>query len=286
MTVQNTAETQTATGLAKVLSAFRSVGKMDMAFGGTVRPNATALDILSLSGAYTRALANLVVHPGEGLGGKALMLKRPVSVDSYLSAQGITHVFDHAVSAENLETVVALPIMVDEAPRMVVYLGSRSRIALGDRWFDRFAPLVRKVAHDISVDDEVRRRLSRLTSLADAQPEVPMTVSDMHEIAEELADVVQMMPDDALRARVDHVRSRFASATPHNARQGEDVALSRREIDVLAQVALGRTNQQAAAHLGLLPNTVKSYLKTAMRKLNAENRVQAMLSAQKAGLIS
>jgi len=57
------------------------------------------------------------------------------------------------------------------------------------------------------------------------------------------------------------------------------------EVEVLIQVSLGRSNREAAEELGLLPNTVKSYLKTAMRKLEAKNRVQAITAAREAGLI-
>lgn len=63
------------------------------------------------------------------------------------------------------------------------------------------------------------------------------------------------------------------------------ISLRQREIDVLQQVARGLSNREIAESLGLLPNTVKSYLKTAMRKLQASNRVQAILVARKEGLI-
>jgi len=54
---------------------------------------------------------------------------------------------------------------------------------------------------------------------------------------------------------------------------------------VLAEVARGCTNDEVAEALGLLPNTVKSYLKSAMRKLGATNRVQAVNLARAAGAL-
>jgi DNA-binding CsgD family transcriptional regulator len=272
----------TGEGLARVLAAFRSAARMDMAFGGRVLPESRRLEITELCGARTRSLANLVVRPGAGLGGKSLLLGRPVSVTSYQSAQGITHVYDHAVSQENLETVVALPIVVDNVPRMVLYLANRAQVGLGDRWFDSFAPLVRRLERDIAVDDEVRRRLREVT---DSRPGPEcLTRSDLRELSDELAAVAAEVDDAALRARIDLLRTRLTlSPAPIPGRPG--VVLAPREVDVLTQVALGRGDREAAEQLGLLPNTVKSYLKTAMRKLDANNRVQAITAAREAGLI-
>lgn len=290
MTAESSVDAPASTSIARVLSMLAPIGKMDMVFGGWVHPETSVLEITHLNGARTRSLANLQVRPGEGLGGKAVMMRRPVSVDSYLSAKGITHVFDSAVSAERLETVVALPIVVNNVPRMVIYLGNRTRVGLGDNWFDAFAPVVRKLTHDISIDDEVRRRLSQLVPHPEATtPSVAEATlsgaTTLGEIAEELDELAAMVTDDAVLAKIAHLRSRFDTVHSADPRR-EPAELTSREVDVLGQVALGRTNQQAAENLGLMPNTVKSYLKTAMRKLNAENRVQAMLAARDAGLIN
>jgi LuxR family transcriptional regulator, regulator of acetate metabolism len=283
MTAQSSAEAAPGLSISRVLSALRPIGRMDMVFGGWVRRETSTLEITHLNGAKTRSLANLLIRPGEGLGGKAVMMRRPVAVDSYLTAQGITHVFDNAVSAERLETVVALPIVVEDVARMVIYLGNRTRVELGDRWFDAFAPVVRKLTRDISVDDEVRRRL-RLLSQPDQVP-LRQDNPNMGEVAEELDELATMITDEAVLAKIEHLRSRLDGVRSSDQRR-QQAELTPREIDVLAQVAIGCTNQQAADNLGLMPNTVKSYLKSAMRKLNVENRVQAMLAARDAGLLT
>lgn len=269
-------------GLARALAAFRSAGRMDMAFGGRVLGQGTALEISELCGARTRALANLVVRSGAGLGGKSLMLGRPVSVTSYAAAQGITHVYDHAVKQEHLETVVALPVVVENVPRLVIYLGNRTQVGLGDRWFDTFTPLLRRLERDVAVDDEVRRRLALLRP---AHHEPALSPGDLRDIGHELAELAGAVQDEALRARIEVLRARVdpGSAVPSPRRPS--VGLAPREVDVLRQVALGRTNREAADELGLLPNTVKSYLKTAMRKLDANNRVQAITAARESGVL-
>ncbi len=61
--------------------------------------------------------------------------------------------------------------------------------------------------------------------------------------------------------------------------------LAPREIDMLANVALGKRNAQIGHQLGLTEATVKSYLSSAMRKLGSSNRYEAVIAARRAGLI-
>ncbi|WP_141006717.1 helix-turn-helix domain-containing protein [Nocardioides humi] len=285
-----------ALDLSRTLAEFRATGDSDMAFGGPVVADGTAIDITGLHSARTRSLQGLRVRSGFGLGGKALLLGRPTSVTSYHHARGITHQYDEPVRAERLETVTALPIVVDRVPRMVVYLGHRAQVVLGDVWYDAFLPLVRRAEREIAVDDEVRRRLGRLRGLGHtpepAAPQVRLTRADLRDISDELADLAALVEDDALRARLEDVRSRVergrspaASPDRRTARGAAPTGLAAREIDVLAQIALGQSNREVAASLGLVESTVKSYLKNAMRKLHATNRVHAVRLAREAGVI-
>jgi two-component system nitrate/nitrite response regulator NarL len=50
-------------------------------------------------------------------------------------------------------------------------------------------------------------------------------------------------------------------------------------------VALGESNPEIAAALTLSRNTVKSYLQSAMQKLGARNRVDAIMRANEYGLL-
>lgn len=61
--------------------------------------------------------------------------------------------------------------------------------------------------------------------------------------------------------------------------------LTRREYEVLRHVAMGQTNPEIADAIGLTRNTVKSYLQTALQKLGARNRVEAIAKATEAGLL-
>ncbi|MGW5373690.1 response regulator transcription factor, partial [Streptomyces sp. NPDC004011] len=62
-------------------------------------------------------------------------------------------------------------------------------------------------------------------------------------------------------------------------------SLAPRELDVLSWVAAGATNAAVAERLGLRPETVKGYLRSAMRKLGAHTRGEAVTAARRAGLL-
>jgi DNA-binding NarL/FixJ family response regulator len=61
--------------------------------------------------------------------------------------------------------------------------------------------------------------------------------------------------------------------------------LSKREREVLVQLAAGATNREIAARLHLSPHTVKEYASTLYRKLEVANRIQAARRAEQLRLI-
>lgn len=64
---------------------------------------------------------------------------------------------------------------------------------------------------------------------------------------------------------------------------GTDLGLSRREAQVLALVAQGLANDEVADRLFLSINSVKSYIRTAYRKIGATTRSQAVVWAVEHG---
>lgn len=64
-----------------------------------------------------------------------------------------------------------------------------------------------------------------------------------------------------------------------------DSDLTPREQEVLALVAQGMSNKQAAAALGLSEYTVRNHLRSILEKLHLQNRVEAATYAIRAGLI-
>jgi DNA-binding CsgD family transcriptional regulator len=61
--------------------------------------------------------------------------------------------------------------------------------------------------------------------------------------------------------------------------------LSPREVEVLQQLASGRSNREIAKALYVAPGTVKAHLHHIFRKLEAASRLQAVAHAREAGLI-
>lgn len=61
--------------------------------------------------------------------------------------------------------------------------------------------------------------------------------------------------------------------------------LTHREHEILRRVARGESNAEIAAVVYLAPTTVKSYLQSALRKLGARNRVEAVFKLGELGLL-
>ena len=62
--------------------------------------------------------------------------------------------------------------------------------------------------------------------------------------------------------------------------------LTARELEVLRQLALGRSNKEIAEALSISDETVKSHVGKVLGKLQVENRAQAMVQALKRGLVA
>jgi DNA-binding NarL/FixJ family response regulator len=65
----------------------------------------------------------------------------------------------------------------------------------------------------------------------------------------------------------------------NNASKSQTEKLSERQIEILALVAVGATNDEIADRLCISPHTVKTHLYRIFKKINVPNRVQAALWA-------
>jgi DNA-binding NarL/FixJ family response regulator len=64
---------------------------------------------------------------------------------------------------------------------------------------------------------------------------------------------------------------------------GRGEGLSDRESEILALITQGKSNAEVAALTYLSPNTIKSYIRTIYRKIDAASRTQAVLWGVKHG---
>jgi DNA-binding NarL/FixJ family response regulator len=76
---------------------------------------------------------------------------------------------------------------------------------------------------------------------------------------------------------------RFATATPTDRHTLDKLTL--REREVLLLIARGRTNSEVARELNLGIQTIKTHVSSILRKLQARDRVQAVIVAYEAGMV-
>ncbi|WP_404189268.1 helix-turn-helix transcriptional regulator [Streptomyces tauricus] len=299
------------------LMRLRRETGLAVAFGGLVEPGRAQVRISELNGTTTAALSALAVSSGNGLGGKAVALVRPCAVSDYSSSRRISHEYDVAVAAEGLCSVLAVPVVVRRRVRGVLYGALRSAQPLGDRTLSAAVEAARDVEQSLAVRDEVDGLLAAARGLCGhAHPGAPgrsvrhagaqgaqgaegMVWERLREAHGALRALAPRVVDPALRAELLAVCETLA-ASPGSARsagserppgsagpacQAGQVRLTPRELDVLTCVAVGATNAAAGERLGLRAETVKAYLRSAMRKLGAHTRLEAVVAARRAGLL-
>ncbi|MEV0124696.1 LuxR C-terminal-related transcriptional regulator [Streptomyces sp. NPDC050703] len=266
--------------MRNALLRLRRATGVPVAFGGLLEGQ-RHVRIGELSGTGTPALCGLAVSTGAGLGGKAVALSRPCAVTDYSVSRHISHEYDSAVEAEGLRSVLAVPVVVRRRVRGVLYGALRTAQPLGDRTLSAAVAAARDVEQALVVRDEVRSLLA-----AAREPVAgPGAWEQVREAHGALRGLAPRIVDPALRAELLAVCGRLESATVPAAERSRPVRLAPREVDVLACVAAGVTNAVAAERLGVRPETVKGYLRSAMRKLGSHTRLEAVVAARRAGLL-
>lgn len=246
-------------------------GGVPVLFGGEVHGD--ALLLTEFVGTRTGMLRGLVVRSRSGLGGASMVAGRPMSVADYRNASTITHDYDAPVLSEGIRSVVAVPVVVDGSARAMLYGAYRASAPMGGRAVDLMVTSARRISDELRIRDEVDRRLR----LQEAATTSAVTSERVREVHAELRRLAGTAPD--LRDELERLAGRLIAV------DATDVHLSARELDVLAQVALGCSNAEAAERLSLKPETVKSYLRSATAKLGAHSRMEAVSKARRAGLL-
>jgi DNA-binding NarL/FixJ family response regulator len=254
-------------------------------FGGMV--DRGDLKLSGLVGTRSQILRGLVIHAECGAGGRAIAERRPVGVRNYAQARTITHEYDHHVGAEGIETLLAVPVVVRRQTRAVLYGGLRLDTDLGGRAIEPVVAGAQTLAREFEVRDEVDRRVRILTSASDTpaeregpDPRVSEAITESYLALRAIADRVE---DTALSSEIQAIEGRLRRLTSTDATAS--IRLSRRETDVLAHASLGCRNAEIADRMSLSPETVKSYMRNLMAKLDVHSRHEAVVQARKLGLL-
>ncbi|TCP53982.1 LuxR family GAF modulated transcriptional regulator [Tamaricihabitans halophyticus] len=269
------------TAIRGALLQLRRRTRLPVAFGGPVTGR-DELRLMELVGTVTNSLRGLAVSPGSGLGGKVVRLGRVVALTDYPSASVITHDYDAAVRPEGLRAIVAVPVVVRQSVRGVLYGAVRHATAMGDQVLSAALDTARNLEQDLAVRDELRLRVDTLDAVAGSEVTGPEW-EEVRQAHTELRLLAQRTRDTGLRAELYRVCDRLTSATTPARDETVVPRLAPRELDVLSCVAAGCGNAETARRLGLRPETVKSYLRAAMRKLDVHGRYEAVVAARKLG---
>jgi DNA-binding CsgD family transcriptional regulator len=269
--------------LETALERVRRASGLPVAFGGLVSADGRSMRLTDFAGTTTLALNGLVVSAGNGLGGRVVTTARPGRVEDYAADPRISHEYDAPVTTEGLRAIAAVPVAMGGSVLAVLYAGTREPLAVGSRALDAMGRVALRLGTELTVRREVARRLAELeTAAARSRPEATAAEWENVRLAHaDLRTLAAETDDPRLRARLQEISGRLAGATAPSSPN----ALSPRELDVLAMVAVGCGNAEAARRLGLLPETVKSYLRNAMRKLGTHGRVETVVAARRLGFL-
>ena len=260
--------------LPERLSRLQRVGGLPVVFGGAIKrggSGAASLVISRLAGTVGTSLRGLNVPSGTGLGGAVLQERAAKKVENYASTTSITHQYDRVVvNEEKLTSVLAVPLIIGGAVRGVMYGAVRAPEPLGDRALKAATTIAGQLQRDIEELLKPRPR-DRVGQNASARA------------LEDHAAVIAPASDATLRARLSQIpRDLGGVSTTAPA----DVArLAPREVEVLRLVAHGASNLEIASELGLTTETIKAYLRSAMRRLGVHNRTAAVHTARALGAI-
>lgn len=259
------------------VATMRRTSGFDVLFGGPARDE--RLVLAGFHGTRTRALNGLVVGAARGLGGRAVVERRPVTVVDYAATPTITHDYDAEVAAEGIVAMTAVPVLVRGRVRGALYGGHRRRGHPGDRRVDAMVEAADQVSRTLEVEEEVAAR----QALA-AAPQL-RTTEALTSTMVALRELAAAHPDNALTPALQHLERRLsATLTPEPADGG--IRLTPRERDLVTLLSLGMRNAEIAERLELRPQTVKTYVRDLMAKLHVRTRHEAVVAARAAGLLA
>ncbi|WP_342738225.1 helix-turn-helix transcriptional regulator [Bradyrhizobium sp. B117] len=119
---------------------------------------------------------------------------------------------------------------------------------------------------------------------ADTTPEIVLSLEiDDPALADRLATLLASVAGLRLAAPGETATATIIARDPR--RMPDDIALTQRELDVLALMAEGASNKMIARQLNISVHTVKFHVGSLLDKLDATGRTDAVAHAARRGVI-
>lgn len=139
----------------------------------------------------------------------------------------------------------------------------------------------RSLEQDLAVNSALRQGEGAKTSGKNGRVMNGAEWEQVRSTHSKLRMLANRVEDELLRKELEALCDQMVSPV----RVKQSTKLSARELDVLSCVALGHTNVEAAEEMGIGAETVKSYLRSVMRKLGAHTRYEAVNAARRIGAL-
>jgi LuxR family transcriptional regulator, regulator of acetate metabolism len=278
--------------LRSALADLAQSTRFPIVFGGFTRGD--RIVVTELVGNRRDTLRGLVVSTGCGLGGRVLQEGRPRLTPDYGAARTITHDYDRPVLAEGITALFAIPVTVGPSIGAVLYGGLRTSLSIGGVSIDPAMAVARELAGRLAGRARAAHGAGARHDHGDDTLGSPggLQAAEVEELRRLYADVRGIAVDTAdprLRDRLEALERRIAGLVNGGARAGGTSPphgrLTARESDVLSLVALGYTNAAIGRTIGVTEATVKSYMNSAMHKLGATTRYEAVAVARRLRLM-
>lgn len=267
--------------IRSALTSLKAATAISVILYGTLLAD-NRLQITHWVGLRTPSLQNLILERGSGMGGRVISIHRPMGVTNYTDAKNITHENDRAIMDEGLCSLAAFPVIVHREIRGVLYIGGPHKNHFSDEITREVEMTARTLEQDLAINSALRRGDTGKAGLN--KPSRVMNGAEWEQIRSthsKLRMLTNRVEDDALRKELEVLCDQMVSPV----RVKQSTKLSARELDVLSCVALGHTNVEAAEEMGIGAETVKSYLRSVMRKLGAHTRYEAVNAARRVGAL-
>ena len=262
------------------LSSLKNATGIPVTMYGTLLAD-NRLQITQWVGLRTPALQNLIIDAGVGVGGRVVSTRRAVGVTDYARANTISHENDRAMQDEGLHSIVAVPVIVQREIRGVLYVGVHSPVRLGDKVIEEVTMTARSLEQDLAVNSAMRRADGAKGAAARGNVMNGAEWEQIRSTHSKLRMLANRVEDDDVRRELEMLCDQMVSPV----RVKQSTKLSAPELDELSCVALGHTNIEAAEEMGIGAETVKSYLRSVMRKLGAHTRYEAVNAARRIGAL-